>query len=381
MMTQDEVYEELTRLADPQLDYIVEKWPLDRRFLSHAARATRAAEILHQLEHRASWLADIGRLINEVKTSTSSYFHQRLAYIHDFLVEPPEPRNTSSEAKGTIKELRDGLKKVGTIDEPQLIKVKGTLFPAALLTAGWWERKGWEFKMKWKDPELQQWLFEGFDLWAPSWDISWDFEGREQNTKPYYIAQLTEGDEADSLPVIIPTLMAKEFRDKFRKSWGGLEVEVKGVLGHRSQAQKELELSPGELSPGQAYDYCIWLKDGEQKHGIDHLSARSTDLYSGYLWKCLVPEEWIKEDRSVDLGQVYFVWEHTNFAAQKALDYNLAGLRHKESFIKKHRKSALILLAKSHAIVPGDPKWPVDDFYNLLLGKEVKLPTGLAKQR
>jgi hypothetical protein len=70
------------------------------------------------------------------------------------------------------------------------------------------------------------------------------------------------------------------------------------------------------------------------------------------------------------LNQVYFVWEHTNFVAKEAVAYNLDGLAHKEALIaKQHPGSKLVLLQKSHNVVPGEPAWSVDKFYNFYLGK------------
>lgn len=118
------------------------------------------------------------------------------------------------------------------------------------------------------------------------------------------------------------------------------------------------------------------LKDDDKKHDIQEIEP-DTKLYSGYIWKCMIPRQWIEEADLIGLSQVYFVWGHTNFAAKDALNYNLASLHYKESLIeKKHRKQGgLILLQKSHGeIVPGDPKWPVEDFYKLLVyGEKVKV--------
>jgi hypothetical protein len=63
------------------------------------------------------------------------------------------------------------------------IKVRGTLFPCALLSSGWWERRK-ESKVRrlqWRDG-LQEWLFHGFDLWGPSWDFTW---GEGSEARPY----------------------------------------------------------------------------------------------------------------------------------------------------------------------------------------------------
>jgi len=369
-LTEQQLYDELSECAAPQFDYIEEQLGLDPKFVGKEVAATRARTILKLLKQRkeSGWREKVEALLVKVKSGAEDYFMERLSLIKQFLVEPPEAPNDSPSSAGTIKDLREKLEKVGKLQKPELIKVRGTLFPAALLTAGWWERKKTESKLNiaWKNP-LQQWLFQGFDLWAPSWDISWDFEGRRPEVNPYCVAQLTDGDEADSLPVIIPAGKAKKLRDEFRGSWGGFEVEVHGMLGHRYQFEKKV---PQGIK-GEPLDYYISLEDDNKKHKICRLAAK-TELYSGYLWKCIVPKQWMEGEKLLALDQVYFVWEHTNFAAKDAVAYNLDGLLHKEGLIAKmHPGSELVLLQKSHSEhVPGVPAWDVQDFYQLLLGEK-----------
>lgn len=365
-MTATQAYEELTRLNDPQLDYVVQELHVDRRFLrDKTAVATRAADILELLKQRSSWLDDLDGVLKKLFDSTQNYLRDRLAPIRQFLVEPPpNPREQPLKSGGTVKDLRKSLEELtDPLLRPERIKdVSGTLFPALLLTEGWWERKEPD-KLPHIDDPLQRWLFKGFDLWAPSWDISWDFENRQTiDTSRYFIAQLTDGDEADSVRVIVPGEMAKQLRDEFRDSWGGFEVKITGRLGHKYQFEKELP----EGLEGELQDFYIWLD------GYKRLSAK-TDLYSGYLWKCLSPSKWLEENALLGLDKVYFVWEHTNFAAKDAVRYNLDSLLHKEGLIaKRHPGSELILLQKSHAIVPGDPRWPAKQFIDLLAGEMVR---------
>lgn len=373
---QGQIYDRLCECNEAQLAYIEEHLQLESKFLATAAIASRARGILKLLRTRPDkgWINAIWQLLDKVQGDTESYLGNRLAPLKDFLVESRVASNASPESVGTIKDLREKLAEVGQLklQKPLLIKVRGTLFPAALLTAGWWERKKTEktLSIEWKNP-LQKWLFEGFDLWAPSWDICWGAADPRDHSdsKRYYIAQLTEGDEADSLPVIIGTERAKRLSDEFRDSWGGFEVVVVGRLGNRSQFEKRL---PRNVKR-DPLDYYISLEDDNPRHKITRLTAK-TELYSGYLWKLLAPEEWIKADEMPGLNRVYFVWEHTNFVAKQAVDYNLAGLDHKERLISDlHRGSRLVLLQKSHEVVPGKPAWPIEKFYQfyLMQGKEV----------
>jgi hypothetical protein len=376
-----DLYTKLLQLTLSQLVALARSLKLNQAFISKIDPATVANEICTLAEgtYGQGWEDAVRRALVMV-CEGRSYFEEKLGHIKDFLVDPPEPVNVSPEHQGTVKELRAALKERKELEKPQLIQVKGTLFPAALLTCGWWEVTKSYGDMQWKNP-LQQWLFEGFDLWAPSWEVSWEFENlRGGAKKPFYIAQLTDGDEADSLAVILPPGRAMDLANKFKKNYGVLEAEITGVLGHRKQAR---EAFPGEVIPGKAADYCIWLKDDEPKHEVAPLNEHP-HLYSGYLWKCLVPRRWLEKEEQIGLSHVYIAWEHTNFAADPARKYNLEALAFKEKLIEKqHRKDGgLVLLQKSHWMVPGTPEWRIEDFYKILVQKKlVDVPARSKRKR
>jgi hypothetical protein len=364
------IYERLCQCNEAQLAYIETVMDVQDEFVAKKVIAVRASSILKILKQRRDkgWMGQILELLDKVQSAAQDYLGGRLEHLQNFLVGSPLTENSSAESVGTIRDLRESLKKGdGKLKKPILIKVRGTLFPAALLTAGWWERRQQgtpSLKVEWRNP-LQRWLFKGFDLWAPSWDVCWGALDPEHDDKHYHIAQLTEGDEADSLPVIIEPEKAKRLADEFRDSWGGFEVVISGLLGHRYQFEKKL---PTNIKRDPT-DYYISIEDDNKRHKISRLTA-TTDLYSGYLWKLLAPEEWMKGEQMLGLNQVYFVWEHTNFVAKEAVAYNLDGLAHKEALIaKQHPGSKLVLLQKSHNVVPGEPAWSVDKFYNFYLGK------------
>ncbi len=287
----------------------------------------------------------------------------------DFLEEPMQPWDLSFQGTEPVDALRKKLLRMKGLKEPVLVTVKGTLFHCALMSPGWWDRreKADMAKPRWNDP-LQKWLFFGFDLWGPSWDFSWDFEDSEKEIdKPYFVAQLGDGDEADSLPILIPRDKGMKIRQEFQGSWGGLEVTVTGLLGHRSQFTQ----NPDSLGlVGGLLDYCIWLKEDDKDHKIS-LRCDDTDIYSGYLWKCVAPKKWLEEKKALSLNHVYFIWEHTNFTEKSAIDYNLDSLAHKESYIRKEHGD-LVLLQRSCPMVPGRPEWSAKEFYALLVGKKGK---------
>jgi hypothetical protein len=362
-ISENDLYEALCECMDSQFDFIEQELSLDTKFLRKEAASSRAKALIQMLKQRRDpkWREKLAAVLNKAMNNTANYFLTRLKLIKKFLLEPPPEVGGSAEDAGTIKELRQDLAELEGLKEPVLVKVRGTLFPAALLATGWWERKKSDSTLciEWKTP-LQQWLFQGFDLWAPSWDISWEMVGATERPS---VAQLTDGDEADSLPVIVPPGKAAKLREEFRDGWGGFECEVTGLLGHRYQFEKKLPKG----TKGEPTDYYISLDNDDKKHRIVR-SKQPTELYSGYLWKCVAPRDWLKDPKAVGLDDVYFVWEHTNFAAKEALAYNLEGLAHKEEQIARlHPGSELVLLQKSHALVPGNPQWQAQQFYDLLM--------------
>ena len=143
-----------------------------------------------------------------------------------------------------------------------------------------------------------------------------------------------------------------------------MEANVTGLLGHRHQFCTEghgLELFGGLL------DFCVWLNEDDRHHLISPLDEE-TGIYSGYLWKCVIPAAWLTSSHDLHLNQVYFIWEHTNFAKRDAVAYNLDSLAHKEEYLRA-RHGDLVLIQKSSPLVPGEPEWSHEQIYNLLAGK------------
>lgn len=277
------------------------------------------------------------------------------------------PADLTHQGTQNINDLRKKLLRIKTIPEPVCVTVRGTLFPCALLTAGWWDRQESNKTVtpEWHD-NIQKWLFSGFDLWGPSWDFTWDTEHNKHN--PYVIAQLGYGDEADSIPVLIPREKAGKLNEFLQENWGGGEVEITGLLGHRSQfvrTHEDVQLVGGLL------DYCLWVDQNNKSHSIVALSYQ-TELYSGYLWKCVTPRAWYTPNTGLSLNQVYFIWEHTNFRDRDAIKYNLDSLQHKEEYISRLYGN-LVLLQKSSQLVPGETAWTTSEFYNVFVQKKKTL--------
>lgn len=311
--------------------------------------------------------------VRRLPTRTDAYLAQRGPFAHqDFtggLSEPPSDRLRTTT---TVQELRARLLRSRfELKRPVPIQLRGTLFPAALLSSGWWEQHGKAInqRIRWRD-SVQEWLFHGFELWGPSWDFSWDFDEWDRSReRPHFIAQLGDGDEANSIPVLIPQLKARRLQEALAdQRWGGIEAEVSGVLGHRHHFARHVNEHAFELFGG-LLDFCIWIDADNNKHVIQPLgSFDQTAVYSGYLWKCVAPKQFLK-DKRVGLHDVWFVWEHTNFASREAVSYNLDSLERKEEYIRR-QWGDLVLVQKSSFLVPGTPQWRAEEVYELLLNKK-----------
>lgn len=304
-------------------------------------------------------------------THIENYMVLRGPKVHQaFLGRPGGAWNSEILGRETIEDLRVKLVVDHVeLEKPQPIRVMGSLFPCALLSSGWWDKAGKSAleRMEWRD-EIQQWLFHGFDLWGPSWDFSWDFENWESSkNRPYFIAQLGYGDEANSIPVLIPGEKARRLQDYINAKgrWGGMEAEIIGVLGHRHHFEKYLGADAIELFGG-LLDYCLWIDAENPEHGIRPQVAQ-TGVYSGYLWRCVAPES-VVQNRTPSLHDVYFIWEHTNFASKDAVAYNLDALERKQTYIEG-RVGKLVLVQKSSFLVPGKPAWSQGEIYDLLISK------------
>lgn len=317
--------------------------------------------------------------INYKITQVRGYMRDKGPLAYKGMGNPAQSWDLALDGEIEVSDLRemllnDPVQRERLKQQPRMVSVKGLLYPCALLVSGWWESRMQKSEgTQWRNG-IQEWLFSGFHSWGPSWDFAWDFEHPEnEGNKPSFVAQLGDGDEANSIPVIIPADKAEKLSEKFQERGheikigvSGVIATVNGVLCHRSHCPEAERLG----LVGGILDFCIWLKPGEDKHKICP-DRNKPDIYSGYLWKCLAPSEWVKEGNALELNQVYFVWEHTNFANETSVKYNLDSLDHKERYIRTmHDNSELVLLQKSSILVPGTPKWSKQEFYQFFLQKE-----------
>jgi hypothetical protein len=303
---------------------------------------------------------------NEGVPTADQYLVQRATQYRDFGHEPLINPDLTISGNERVDRLRFKLMNGAEVKRPMRITVRGTLFPCALLTSGWWERHlgenqvwdGWRTK-------IQHWLFNGFDLWAPSWDFTWAIEASGSEQAPTrFVAQLGSGDEADSLPVFFSPELAARLAGHFKFGWGGIEANVTGLLGHRKHFKKHYKEAD---CFGGLLDFCLWVDGGARGHAVELVRGGNTTLYSGYVWKCVAPLDTWEHHRPLHLSDVYFVWDHTNFASKDAVAYSLDALEHKERYVEQTVGDRLVLLQKSSSLVPGDCKFSPMEAYDIII--------------
>jgi hypothetical protein len=302
------------------------------------------------------------------------------------------------------------------------VTVSGTFFEGSLISLGWWESR-WKplqstknkkedegKKIKWRDPELQQWWYEGFSEWAPSWDVNRLPRRKKGAAKGQPLersapesclfGQIGTKDEADSISVII---QGSEKVDTFLAEVDDrlvVPVVIKGMLCHEKflknhlsddsargkyESVYESELLPGNNRGRDQDKYHILVcPDREHDHSIHVNNRISVDHYSGYAWNVWAPEEWLKaveKPAQLSFGSAYFTWQHTNFASSIVTREELASLKARKDELSRRLKDkyqlsgSLVSLAAvtPYDRLPGaegsepDPILSREDFLRLLL--------------
>jgi hypothetical protein len=203
---------------------------------------------------------------------------------------------------------------------------------------------------------LQEWLFSGFVEWAPSWDLN--TKGAAGRERPF-LGQLGHTDEAFSLLVAITGEDADSLRGRLLgEDEMVCNVDVTGTLLHRRHAGPIKQ----EMRPwGKTFDYCLRVDLAEEGHRIER--TEEEDAYSGYLWQCVAPREWVTGTPAI--RDVFFLWEHTDLASPSARDYGVAALAQKYSYVEE-RFGELVVVQKSAEALPGEPLLETDSFFSMI---------------
>jgi hypothetical protein len=254
-----------------------------------------------------------------------------------------------------VGDLREQLAERDAPREPELVKVRGTLFPCILLFPAYWERsaerdRGW---IAWRD-ELQEWLFYGFEQWGPSWEIN------HPTAPDTLLGQLGSGDELESILLVLEGDIARTARAALDDAMA-VDVEVTGILTHREQLGDSLASERERW--GTQFDSGILATDREAGHDIEVVGKPET--YSAYLWQCWAPTDRIANPDDPRVDESFFVWEHTDVTKPDAVAYNLDSLERKADYLRE-RYGELMLVQKSSRLVPGEARFPTAQFNALL---------------
>jgi hypothetical protein len=298
-----------------------------------------------------------------------------------------ELKAKSGGGRIAANELKERFKSHKILEEPEEVQVTGVFFPTTLIAFGWWDRSIEQLgsgidAIKWQDPSMQKWLFSGFQEWAPSWDLN-DWSNKSTLD---FVGQIGTYDEADSIPVLIKSdRKAKKLRDDMADSVVANAVVV-GLLCHQSHFESWKMISEADrkmlikISKSFSSQYCILINDDTKGHDVE-LRRGEVDHYSGYVWNCLAPNEWLPADPGdVRLPNSYFVWEHTNLANADVRRFGLDCLDNKVALLQKRLRETknisgdLTLLQhltmeqklRGEAGPHGEPVLPTEYFRNFL---------------
>ncbi len=368
-------------------------------YLDHATWLEPKGNIAAEVSDAAAKMIDRTAILARVTAKFRQYAFgdylkggvgKSLAYTNADLDEEILRRHQEDGGRISAGELKEKLEGSKTkLRKTQFLTVTGHFFPGALLSFGWWDRvnRNLEQDIKWRDPVLQRWLFSGFEQWAPSWDLNdWSDE------KPFkLIGQIGHNDEADSIPVLIKSeRKANDLRGKLTKRIVA-NANVRGLLCHESHLrnldsldEKDSEFleSIKEMTSSQ---YYILLLDQEKSHTVE-IVDEDVDYYSGYIWQCWAPKEWVPPDPyNTRLPGAYFLWEHTNLAQADVIKYGLDSLDRKVQYLKKRLQEQfglsgnLVLLqhlmhegrlSSDHEDASLKPAIPTEQFRNLFLTRD-----------
>jgi hypothetical protein len=301
-----------------------------------------------------------------------SFIKGTVTYVRAFGGRDPRSVDRGATSTVSIAQVRRKLMRAPPPNIATELTVEGVFFPAVLLCSGWWERRrgvALADATKWRN-DLQHWLFSGFEQWGPSWDVN----PADNPTERYLIGQIGEGDEADSLPVIIAASKAADVREQLAGGAQAFTVRARGFLCHRRNIA-DTELQQRILQWGKSFDFCLIISPNEPQHFVSP-RGDAPDVYSGYLWQCWLPQTLATFDGETDkesailkpprLTDVYFLWEHTNLTKDGAVRYNLDSLHHKAAFLRKEHGD-LILVQKSSNLIEGEQALSRDDFYRFVM--------------
>ncbi|WP_019925071.1 hypothetical protein [Nocardia sp. BMG111209] len=291
---------------------------------------------------------------------------QKVLHISEFIGDPLSDRSGGSSRSSqqfSVQRLRQRLATARVPRRPVPMQVTGVFCTSVLLNYGWWERSGPGHTPVGRN-DIQRWTYAGFEEWAPSWDFTSEVGSGDES---FFLGQLGQGDEANSILVVVVGRRAREIRPGIRglmqqRGVAAMSVQITGLLCHRSHLRKRNpELAVIAERWPYDFNYCLLLDSDEHRIADVH---EVPDFYSAYLWKCLWAKDGVPEGALPSLNDCYLIWEHTDLTKPDAIRYNLDSLQHKEEFLRTEF-GEMELLQKSSPLIPEKPGLTAGSFQRL----------------
>ncbi len=363
-----------------------------RRIADFHKRDPRTLTIgeLHRLLGRR-WPDALSLLNRDAITNPPAYIASRVSpanWSSIISLIPDLDRIDSSgngEMQGAVSSVRKSLLAQRILENPVLIRdLRGYFFKATLLTQGFYRRSLHSLPVQSTNNGIQNWLFNGFDHWGPSWDISID--PKDQNSMKgepvadYVLGQIGSEDELESLPILIHRTKMEPIHNHYASSkyegTHALHVNIKkGYVIHKDHLANligDLQVQPyieRLLKWGKSFDYLIVVDKAPISHKIEPIENDGTQmppLYSAYLWQCLRPKNILFPDPS----QVYYIWQHADLTRRDAYEFKLEIL-HKERKSLEGRFGPMRLIQQSSPFVKlpkqNEPEMTAEQFGRYIL--------------
>ena len=120
-----------------------------------------------------------------------------------------------------------------------------------------------------------------------------------------------------------------------------VNANVRGLLCHETHLKTLDKFDDNDaefletIKEMTSAQYYVVLFDGDKSHKVEVL-AEPVDFYSGYIWQCWAPREWVPSDPyDTRLPGAYFLWEHTNLAQPDVIKYGVDSLQRKVHYLNE----------------------------------------------
>ena len=134
--------------------------------------------------------------------------------------------------------------------------------------------------------------------------------------QPYFIAQLGDGDEANSIPVLLPASKARQIPgcNSHAPGWGGMEAKATCLLGHQQSLREAFRTRLlSKLFGGLARLLSLFIGEDDKDHYIEPQAGdENTRSIPAIFGSASHRRRFTAAERRACINDVYFIWEHVN---------------------------------------------------------------------